>query len=292
MRGGPTAGCQHVGPVWKISSSGMSQKKSLLRRKQGSQDVTGSPGAPSQDILPRPGWAHQDQFWSVFTGSPGVPPSNSRQQECSWVNNYGVINSGQGRVWFQESLTRKPYHITDPRTYAHILAVAVTWSCQLCAIWLWAPGYYLASIVALSQILHSLMIKQNIPPKISKKNETWYAGCSSFRMLIHFCLVHLSFYGHVFFFFFACMCIRALYACLVPLEGKRGVRFPGTGVIDRCKLPCKSWKSKLLEEQPRPWTTEHLSSNSPRVFDPWMNQPWLHFLICKMVTKYLLIILR
>ena len=45
----------------------------------------------------------------------------------------------------------------------------------------------------------------------------------------------------------------------------QGVRSPGTGVIDRCELPCTCWGSNLhlLEKQPMLITTE-LSLQPPR----------------------------
>lgn len=76
----------------------------------------------------------------------------------------------------------------------------------------------------------------------------------------------MFFFGDFPYFFFFFMCVNVcLQACLCtmsvqyPWKPKVGARFPGTGTIDRCKLPCGCWESNLRPLE----TPSHLSSPGP-----------------------------
>jgi hypothetical protein len=64
----------------------------------------------------------------------------------------------------------------------------------------------------------------------------------SLRIIPHFrCLSH----------FYLCVCMRVLPACICVYHvctwcsqrSEEGIRFPGTGIVDGCGLPCECWES-------------------------------------------------
>jgi len=67
----------------------------------------------------------------------------------------------------------------------------------------------------------------------------------------------------IYFYYFMCMDVLPAYVSVLyllvwyPKRPEKAIEFPGTGIIDSCKTPCRGWKSNLglLEEQPVLLTT-------------------------------------